>query len=88
MSAMTQSFVAGTTQLDTHFRPGRVARRIGLALLLMLGGVSLGLPGALHAQEAGPQEPMYRVETTGGEVVIGTFVSEGEGEVVLDAREL
>lgn len=31
---------------------------------------------------------MHRVETTGGEVVIGTLVSEEEGEVVLDTREL
>ena len=85
---MTQFFVASTTQLDSHFRPGRVARRIGVVLVVVLGGVSLGLPGALHAQEAEPQEPMYRVETTGGEVVIGTLVSEGEGEVVLNAREL
>ncbi|WP_240328207.1 hypothetical protein [Salinibacter ruber] len=85
---MTQFFVASTTQLDSRFRPGRVARRIGVVLVVVLGGVSLGLPGALHAQEAEPQEPMYRVETTGGEVVIGTLVSEGEGEVVLNAREL
>jgi hypothetical protein len=44
--------------------------------------------GLLHAQEAGGQEPLYRVETVEGQVVIGTLVSENEQEVVLDTREL
>ncbi|WP_263785861.1 hypothetical protein [Salinibacter grassmerensis] len=85
---MPRSLFPDTTQSDACFWPGRSARRAGIVLLLILGGVSLGLPGVLHAQETEPQEPKHRVETTGGEVVIGTLVSEREQEVVLDTREL
>lgn len=48
----------------------------------------LGSPGLLYAQEPVPQDSLYRVETTEGEVVIGTLVSESEDEVVLDTRQL
>lgn len=69
------------------FVPGRHAHRLGIALLLVLGLVSLWGP-CLHAQEADPQEQLYRVETTDGQVLIGTLVSESEQEVVLDTRHL
>lgn len=65
--------------------------RVGIALLLCVG--ALGLPGALHAQDADSsaheaREQMYRVETTEGEVLIGTLVSDTDEEVVLDTRRV
>jgi len=64
-----------------------------IAVVLLLGLWTVGLSGALHAQEtdslaSGPPAQMYRVETTGGEVLIGTTVSETEAEVVLDTRRV
>lgn len=74
------------------------ARKICFANLawggvLLLGLLALGHPGRLHAQkpdsmEQAQQEQMYRVETTEGDVVIGTLTSESETEVVLNTRQL
>lgn len=54
---------------------------------LLLGLVALGPPGGLlHAQEPEAQAPTYQVETTGGQTLIGTLVSEDTAEVVLDTQ--
>ncbi|MEF8795448.1 MAG: hypothetical protein V5A48_03275 [Salinivenus sp.] len=60
-----------------------------MALLLCVG--ALGGPDTLRAQDAdtlAQEEQMYRVETTGGEALIGTIVSETDKEVVLDTRRV
>lgn len=57
-------------------------------VVLVFCGLVWAPTGLLYAQEAEPQAQVYRVETTGGEVVIGTLVAENEREIVLDTREL
>ena len=50
----------------------------------LLGALWSAGPEALHAQD---QEPtLYRVETTDGNVLIGTLVSEDDEQIVLDTR--
>lgn len=56
--------------------------------LLLLFLASFCLPSLLYAQEQAPQEPVYRVETTEGQVVLGTVISKSDTEVVLETREL
>lgn len=99
-SQIPKSAMLCTTLTETIFqsshRPllclcgaGQYAKKVGLMIPLLLGLVALGSPGSLlHAQEPEAQEQLYRVETTGGQTLIGTLVSENEKEVVLDTRQL
>lgn len=75
------------TPLRSFFILGREGIRVALSLLLVLGLVACGA-SSLHAQDPEPDEQLYRVETTDGQVLIGTLVSESEQEVVLDTRQL
>lgn len=69
-------------------KAGRGLQRMGVLVSLLLS-LAVGVqPGLLHAQETTPEKQMYRVETTDGQVVVGTLVSKTEQEVVLEAREL
>ena len=74
--------------LQSLCRVGRAAKRLSLAvpLLLILG--AFGQPGLLHAQEPAPEHQMYRVEMTEGKVLIGTLVLKNDEQVVLKTREL
>jgi len=74
-------------------RAGRGLQTIGVVALLLFGLVVGAQPHLLHAQESdsleqASQEQSYRIETTEGNVLVGTLVSETETEVVLDTRQL
>lgn len=69
--------------------PRRLARSSSLLLaigLLLLGALWSAGPEALHAQDQ--ELALYRVETTDGNVFIGTLVSEDDREIVLDTERL
>lgn len=69
-------------------RGAQFAKRVGVIAFLLCSLALFGRPAApLYAQEQASEEPVYRVETAGGEVVIGTLVSENEKEIVLDTRQ-
>jgi len=72
--------------------PAAHRSRDGVVRAALLGGLVLlsVLVPAAHAQQqsASSDEPIHRIETTDGQVLLGTLVSESEQEVVIDAREL
>jgi hypothetical protein len=63
--------------------------RFALSLLMgvLLAGPAVGLACA-QAPDTTEQAPLYRVETTSGQTLIGTIVSKTDDTVVLDTREL
>jgi hypothetical protein len=63
--------------------------RFALPLLMgvLLAGPAVG-PACAQAPDTTEQAPLYRVETTSGQTLIGTIVSETDDTVVLDTREL
>ncbi len=58
------------------------------SLLAVLTGLCLLAPLPAHAQDADSTDapPLYRVETTDGQTLLGTIVSESDDTVVLDTR--
>jgi len=70
------------------FLPRALARKIGVAVPLLLGLIALGRPAAVQAQETTSEEQMRRVEVKEGEVLVGTIVSEDDEEVVLRTDRL
>lgn len=70
------------------FLPRVLARKIGVAVPLLLGLIALGCPAAVQAQETTSEEQMRRVEMNEGEVLVGTIVSEDDEEVVLRTDRL
>ncbi|WP_233992594.1 hypothetical protein [Salinibacter altiplanensis] len=79
---MSCSLSLGTT---VRFTRGALGRWAVVGLLLVLGV----LGSSVHAQAPDTsQGPVYRVETADGQVLRGTLVSETDGEVVLDVRQL
>lgn len=84
-----------TVHLDLSSRffslfAGGIGARKRLSFLgLCLTALALvGQPDGLYAQEQVPSDSLYRVETTDGQVVFGTLISENEEEVVLDTQQL
>jgi len=70
------------------FLPRALARKIGVAVTLLLGLIALGRPASVQAQEKTSEEQLYRVEMNTGEVLVGTIVSEDDEEVVLRTEQL
>lgn len=58
------------------------------AVLILVGLASLcPLRAPLYAQEAERDAQLYRVETTDGQTVVGTMISETETEIILETRQ-
>ncbi len=77
------------SRIDSNVVPPRPWKRsrpwalVGVFLLLAVFG------SPLYAQQPDTSgAPQYRVETTDGQVLLGTLVSDTETEVVLDTRQL
>lgn len=64
------------------------SRSAARAVVSLLGLFLLAAPPLVYAQETAPPDSVYRVETRGGDVIVGTLVSETGTEVVIDARGL
>lgn len=69
-------------------RPGRYTTRSVVGPLLLCLVVLCPAGGSLHAQEQAPHKDLYRIQTTEGNVLIGTLVSETEKKVVLDTEQV